>query len=277
MTPIARCVASLPLLLVLAACGSDGGGGGTSPSKTLRSVSLSAGTTVKVGQSETFTATATYSDNSTTTVSPAWSSDNVSVLTVDVTGKAKGLSSGLATIIATFEGRTATRLLHVVPDYQGTWEGDYTVNRCDVSGDFKGVGLCDGSDPIRVGDLLPVQISMAQSGTQLSGTFAVGSFTGPLTGSIDDGGTFNGTASLTFTAEGLTFTTAVSPLTLRAEGERMTGNFRAESTVPGVSGTWVLGGDLKSVPRTGSATTALGYERQAFGTIPEMVAALRRR
>lgn len=268
------------LLATLVACGGKGGGGSpTQPTKTLTGLTISPGTTaIKVSQGETFTATATYSDGTTQSATAAWASDNTAVLTIDANGRAQAIIPGLATITATYQTAPAkTLLIQVVPDYQGTWDGDYAVNTCEATGTFKDAEICIGSDGFPVGTLAPVTLTITQAGKQLTGTMSLGGISGPLTGSIEAGGTAIGTASLTVTAEGITLTSAVNPLRLRPEGERMTGNFRAETTAAGVPGSWVLGGDLRSVPRTSATVAPLGAERLDFPTLRDARDAFRRR
>lgn len=269
-----RSTCALAILVALAACGGDGGS--TQPTETLGGLTITPGTTaIKIGASETYTATATYSTGRTQVVTATWESD-AAVLTIDGSGRAFGVAAGLATITARYQGWARTLLIHVVPDYQGTWAGDYAVTTCEVSGAFVGADLC-GSDGMRPGDLLPVSLLITQSGIQLSGTFYLGEISGPLSGTIDDGGTFNGTASLTFTAEGQTLATAVNPLRTRAEGERMTGTFRAESTLAGVSGSWVFAGEFRTVTRQSSGVAPLGVDRATFATLRDARDAFRRR
>ncbi|MGI8688489.1 MAG: choice-of-anchor Q domain-containing protein [Thermomicrobiales bacterium] len=66
--------------------------------------------TVKVGQSEPFTATGRYADGSTQTLTTQvqWASSNPQVATVDATGKVTGESPGTVTIMATLNGVTQT-------------------------------------------------------------------------------------------------------------------------------------------------------------------------
>jgi hypothetical protein len=258
--------------------GGSGGGGGTGPSKTLRSIAIAPLTpTLTIGGTETYTVTASYSDGSTASVTAAWTSDNAAVLTIDGTGKAEGHAAGLATITAVHQGMNKTQLIQVVPDYKGTWQGDYSVTGCEETDDWREAELCRGSDSFQVGDLLPVQLVITQNGKQLTGTMSLGDIQGPLTGTIADGGTLSGTASLTFTFEGGTVTTAVSPLQLHADGERMTGSFSAESTLAGLAGHWVLRGDLRSVARVSTVTSAFGVVRRDFANRHELLAALRTR
>jgi hypothetical protein len=265
-------VCALGSLALLVACGDAGG-----PTPTIQGLSITPGTNaVTVGHSESYSATARMSDSSSKTVTATWSSDNTSVLTIDASGRAQGLQPGLATIIATYEGVTKTLLIHVVPNYEGMWAGDYTVTRCVDSGDF--AEICgSGSEDVKRGDLLPIELALTQNGTVVSGTLWMGQVTGPLTGNLDDGGSFRGTASLTFTLEGYTVTMSVSPLTLRVDGDRLGGSLSAEMTGAGAQGSWIIGGDLHSVVRTSATGMPLGLEQQAFGSLREAILALKRR
>ncbi|WP_395007487.1 Ig-like domain-containing protein [Undibacterium sp.] len=85
---------------------------------TLTSVTVTpASNTVVVGSTKNFTATALYSDNTTVNVSnlATWSSNQGLIATVNQNGLATGVSEGLATINANFNGRTGTAQLTVTP------------------------------------------------------------------------------------------------------------------------------------------------------------------
>lgn len=76
-----------------------------------------ASNTVMVGNSKNFTATARYSDNTTVNITSVanWSSNEAQFATVDQNGLATGVSEGLATINANYNGRTGTGELSVTP------------------------------------------------------------------------------------------------------------------------------------------------------------------
>jgi len=224
-----RLLAFVGLSISFAGCG-GGSSNPSSPTKTVRSIAITPATsTVPIGGSETYGMTATYSDGSTAVVTGTWTSDALSVLTIDNSGKAQGISSGLATITALHQGVSKTLLIQVTPDYQGTWDGDYSVTHCQETGDWRDAELCHGADSFAVGDLLPIKLTITQSGRQLTGQMGLGDIQGTLSLTIEDGGSATGTGSLTFTAEGFTVTTAVNSLRLRPEGERMTGSFTPPS------------------------------------------------
>ncbi len=271
-----RQVFVLAILCALVACGGKDASRGVTPSPVMTGVAISGSAVLKIGQSETYAATATYSNNTTQEVSPTtWASDNNAVVTIDGTGRAQAMAAGLATITAVHEGMSARPLLaRVVPDYQGTWEGDYTVTRCEHTGDFREAEAC-GPEGFRVGDRLPIGLEVTQSGRQLTGALHLGELNGPLNGQVEDGGTATGTASITFTADGLAVSMAITPLQLRADGDRLTGSFTADATAVGASGHFVLGASLRTVVRTSSSARSLAVMRPVFPTLREAFASSR--
>lgn len=116
-------------LLLLGACGGGGGGGGgdgTPPPNNppaLQSVSVSPATASIIqgaAHSFPFTATARYSDGSTSDVTSqaTWDSSNKAHATISAAGIATGVAAGSTEISATFGGRTGTATLTVTADRQ---------------------------------------------------------------------------------------------------------------------------------------------------------------
>lgn len=71
---------------------------------------------VPVGGTQQFTATATYSDGTTSDVTStsAWSSSNTSVATINATGLATAVANGQATLTATYQGKSGSATLTTV-------------------------------------------------------------------------------------------------------------------------------------------------------------------
>jgi len=93
-----------------------------------------------------------------------------------------GVSLGTATIRATFEALSAQRSLRVVPDYAGTWSGEYRIAGCTwTSG--RGPDFCR---PI-LHSRSPLKVALNQAGAQASGTLEFYSSGGALveSGSVD--------------------------------------------------------------------------------------------
>jgi hypothetical protein len=116
--------------LMLFACGGGGGGGGsyTSPpppqAPTLMSVAVTpANESLTTGQTQQFTAQATYSDGSTkdVTASAAWSSSSTTVATISTGGLLTSLDTGRTNVGATVSGVNGTDALTVNMPIPATW------------------------------------------------------------------------------------------------------------------------------------------------------------
>ena len=75
------------------------------------------GATLDVGQTQQFTATGTYSDNSTANItdSVAWQSSNAAIATITAAGLAKSVAQGAVTITASSTGLTGNAALSINP------------------------------------------------------------------------------------------------------------------------------------------------------------------
>ena len=132
---------SLPFLMP--ACS----GGSTTPAPpavTVTSITVtSASTMLKVGQTETFTATANMSNGTQQAATGTWSSDNTGIATVNSSGLVTIVGAGNANIIMTQSGKSGQKGIRGVPDYQGTWgPGTYRVDSCQNTGDWLSGGFC---------------------------------------------------------------------------------------------------------------------------------------
>lgn len=112
---------SISVLASLAMMASLGCGGGssfakTAPPKTLSALAVSpATTTLAVGASEQFNATATYSDSSTAIVTSAvsWTSSAPGVATIDSSGMVRGVAAGSTTVTGSMNGVTGSATVTV--------------------------------------------------------------------------------------------------------------------------------------------------------------------
>lgn len=263
----------------LASCGGGGGGsngGGAGPSPTPQSLTIAPGTaSLRVNQTETYTGTLTLSNGTTQAVQPTWQSDNVTVLTFE-SNLARGRANGTATIIGTAQGLTATRLIRVYSDYQGVWEGDYVLRRCEEAGDWRGSEFCDRENGFQVGDLLEMGLELRQTAGAVSGDIILGSAEGTATGSIDDNGRLTGTGSITITEDGVSLAIAVNPMSFNAEGDRLTGRITVTFTIAGASGHGQFEGELQTVVRTASVSS-LARRAESLASVRDAVRAIKRR
>lgn len=278
-----RHAAPVVVAALLTACGGGTSGSGSpAPTPIPTAIAIAPGTTsLRVGQSETFTASASLSNGQSQSVQAAWQSDNDAVLSIDGTGRALGLAAGAATITAAYQGLVATRLVRVVPSFQGTWQGDYVVRTCDATGDFRTAEFCDREEGFWPGDVLPIQLVLTQGTDQVDGTVSLGQLSGTMTGAIDVSGRLSAAGSMTFTAEGMTIVFALAPMDLLVDGDRMTGRFTATATAAGAAGEGRFEADLGAVVRTASAlpppTLAAPTPPRGFGTLRDAWKSVRRR
>jgi hypothetical protein len=113
---------SIPILLLAIAAGCGSGGGGNTTSRALVSIRIAPTTPViALGTSQQFTATGTFSDNTTQdlTSSVAWNSSTPSVATISnaagSNGQATSTAVGPTTITATQGGISPSTVLTVTP------------------------------------------------------------------------------------------------------------------------------------------------------------------
>jgi len=184
-------------LLMAALFGLSACGGGSSspttptpaptPAATTVSVAITPSTDlIKIQGTESFTVTATMSDGTSKAVSGAWTSDAATVVTVDTAGKVTGVGSGQAVVTATYGGAKATRTIRVVPDYQGSWAGDYRVLSCQDSGDFSREQWCVAA--LKDG-VIRVSMTLTQTRDAVTGPWTHSSMSGAAQGTIEADGT----------------------------------------------------------------------------------------
>jgi hypothetical protein len=260
-------------LVVLCGCG-GGGGSPTPPSKTPQAITVNPiGTTlIKIAQEQPYTASIRYSDGTEATVTATWQSDNQNVATIDGTGKAVGLNSGEATLIARADGLTGTLKIRVVPDYQGTWDGQYLIRSCRASGSFDPKDWCS-ADGFKAGQRLPIVFAMLQERERLSGSILIGSLEHLLDSSsairIDGGAALSGKGS--YEAEDLTVNTNINPSSVRAQGPTLTGTFTMTFTLAGYSGSASFDADLSSVTRSSVTAVPLAAPGGPFSSVRELM------
>ena len=83
-----------------------------------------------------------------------------------------------------------------VPNYQGQWTGDYSITGCSGTGVFAvSPAFCD---TFRVGTVLPLTLTLTQSGSQVTGTANFGNIVMPVSGPVASDGRLllNGTMTL---------------------------------------------------------------------------------
>lgn len=257
-----------------AACGgSKSPSAPSTPTPVVQSITItSPSSMLRIGTTETFTATAAMSDGASRPVSGGqWGSDNPAVATVESsTGRVTGVGSGTATIYVDYQGRRGTKLTRVVPDFQGTWSGSYFISACQQSGDFIMMEFCDDFPS---GLVLPTDLVLVQTEDRVEGRFFLGTLAGDGRGPIDGGGTLTFTG--TVRSEGFTIDTV---WLLRSETVgRATGRFDALVRAAGASGEGRIQATIRDLNRTSSSTAFTLGAPAVPATIQEAIRAMQRR
>ena len=242
MTTVKRLGLAFAGVLVLAACG---GGGAASnaggPSGVRAAQSLTVGPTannlLKVGQEQAYTAAVRWSDGTESTEAAAWRSDAPAVASIDGTGRARGLDTGDASLVARAQGLEGALRIRVVPDYAGLWHGEATVLACRETGLWIGSGTCR---ELPAG-LPGVQLFSTQDRDRVAGTLTFDGLPAPLSDAlIGTDGVLAATARTTVTEDGITLSVVFDPIRFRAAADRMTGDFTMSLGIPGFEGAVAL-------------------------------------
>jgi len=264
-------------LIVLTGCG-GGGGSSAPPSPVPQTLTVNPAATnlIKIAEEQSYTASVRYSTGTESPASATWQSDNQNVASIDGSGKAVGLDSGEATLIARAEGLTGTLKIRVVPDYGGTWNGEYVIRACRASGGFDPKDFCS-ADGFKAGQRLPITFALTQDHDRLSGAIFIGTLEHTLDASsairVDGGAALSGAGSAT--VEDVKVDTTINPVAIRASGASLTGSFTLTFGVSGVVGSAAFDGQLESVSKT-AATTSLRATSFHFSSLRDLIEAARR-
>ena len=106
-----------------------------------------------------------------------WTVDTPAVLSIDRQGRVTGLSSGAARIVATVGDHSGTSpVVRAVPEYSGTWSGNYVLSACSGAPDPRQCPrmIISESDGSRI--LYPFTLTVSQLQDQVTGTLRETSF-----------------------------------------------------------------------------------------------------
>ncbi len=265
-----------------AACG--GGGSKGSPAAPSSPVATSITVTapsemLKLGRSETFTASATMSDGSARpVVGGVWGGDAPSVATVEAsTGRVTGIGPGMVTVFVDYQGQRGTKLTRVVPDFHGWWSGSYFVEGCTATGAWADERTCDD---VSAGEVLPADLVFWQDSDAIDGFLYLGSIEGNGRGTIEVAGGLVVTATAVL-EEGVTVD---STWWLRSDqADRITGTLSWAIRVEGIPGDMRIDGRMRNMVRESAVIEAHRAPRTpgraAFGRggLPRVKDAITRR
>lgn len=173
--------------IALPGCNGKNPAGPSQPAASaITGLAINGAEAVLTGVSASYTATATFSDGTSRSVTPAWISSSPAVGSVDGDGHFDGRSHGSTTLTATYQSRSVSKTVQVVNNYSGTWMGSYVIRACSDSGDLTNHdgGWCLAG-PGRVGTVSGITMRLVQSGTNLTEiTGTLGSFEEAITGLV---------------------------------------------------------------------------------------------
>jgi hypothetical protein len=191
-----------------------------------------------------------------------WTSSSPQVLSIDNTGKATAIASGLAEItVSTSDGFSAALTIQVVPRYGGTWTGRTTTVACTDIGGFATRRYCS-----QLATVEPITLTIVQSDLSINGTLtkweAGGQLVGSVTGGVNLAGDITLAGTLFGASNGVNLTVTLISWNSLATGSSMTGTWAANVTSSQVLGIatvqWSITGATLS---TASGSPAAGLAR----------------
>lgn len=117
-----------------------------------------------------------------TTEHVTWSVDPAGVVAVDRQGRVTPVANGTARVIATLGERSASNSVRVLPDFSGTWSGDYIITGCSGAADPRTCGriMFGGSERTRYA----FTVVLSQDRDQVTGTLTDSAVPFPLAGFV---------------------------------------------------------------------------------------------
>lgn len=229
------------------ACGGGKSGGGssntTSPTSPTATVVLSSiavtgsSTALMVGESATLTATATYSDGTTRSITVTWSSSDSTVVSVDSAGRVTAAGGGTVTITATAEGRSGTLSVRGIPDYSGEWDVRFKYTMCNMPDRWR-LTWCD---PRATGGYMGLTFSRSGVDEVTAIMRSGNGYIGNMSGRVQANGSLALTGTWTLTDA---ISWDVSNWVSQMVSGQMTGTFAATITLPGETATGTLTAEL---------------------------------
>ena len=133
-----RLACVLSLLIGTVACGNTTGGDSpaakTAPTPTVIELRISGPNTLLIGQTAGYSATAVYSDGTSSPASPVWTSAVPAVVEISSGGQVTAWTAGSTTISANLAGRNAASGVQVTNPLVGQWVLAAATNPGNPSG-----------------------------------------------------------------------------------------------------------------------------------------------
>jgi len=241
-------------------------------------VVISSSNMLYIGASETFTAVATMTDGSSKAViEGVWSEDNPGVAMVEAaTGQVTIVGSGLVNIFVDYAGQQGSKSIRGLPNYQGTWSGNYIFTSCSATEDHLLVDFCDESEGMGeiLGQLLPVELNLIQVDDRVEGHVLFYEMSLEALGPIQT----DGRLLLTGTAYEVFGTIEVAMIFQAAVPGQITGDLSHRIRIAGLSGHGQLDGSIQELSRISTMAMSLrSVPQKPILTLKDLVRALKRR
>jgi hypothetical protein len=147
------------------------------PADKIVSIFVSGGQWVVVGgaplqlSARIFTKTEAPAEFVDDTSHVTWSADPAGVVAVDSKGSVTGIGSGSVRVTATVGDKSGSLVMRAVPDYTGTWSGNYIVTACSGAADPRTCGrLMLGQGTAFTPVPYPFSLTVSQLQDQVTGT-----------------------------------------------------------------------------------------------------------
>jgi hypothetical protein len=136
-----------------------------------------------------------------------------------------------------------------VPDYQGQWNGDFTVSSCTGTGIFAGPpAFCNA---FQSGTVLAMRLTLSVVGTQVSGTGTFGGVSIPVSGVIGNDGRLLLSGSGGVVVQNLNATLTLTNWSTTASGTSMTGSWTTTWATAQGSGSATTSQTIRTLTKTG--------------------------
>ena len=119
----------------------------------------------------------------------AWSVESPGVVAIDRQGLATPLANGTTRVIATLGDKSARHSIRVLPNYSGTWSGNYIITACSGGVDFRTCPRLLFTETNNQRILYPFRLTLTQERDAVTGTLietnrAFGDVATPVTGFV---------------------------------------------------------------------------------------------
>ena len=191
-------VSALALVTLTMGCGSKLPTSPTAVTPAVTGLAIHGAEAILTGAAADYTVAVTLSDGTSKAATPAWTSSNPAVATINDAGRLEGRSHGSTILTASSAGQTVSKTIRVINNYGGSWDGRFVVNGCDAP-----PGAC-ASLEIDIFSF-PVALKVSHSAVdpaQVTAEFSLPTFSGlrsTLSGNVTADGRLNlsGSAQLT--------------------------------------------------------------------------------